>query len=395
MNVGELFINLGVKGNDKTLYALGYVKGSLKETSSSALEVKAGIIAAMYALEQLMSASANTGTKLTNLNALFGFNIKTMQQYEYAARLAGASNEELTNSFVGIQKMMTNIRLNKGAPEGLQMVLRGTGKTMKDIKPMGEHPEQFFQLLAQYMKTEKDIGKRNFVADTFHLSNNIQAGMVRGGFNQNILDSAPTYTDKEVGKLDKIRQDWEKIETMIEMGIGKLTAQFGDKFLPQIADLVKQFFDLARVILELADSLKVFKLIAMSLKGWAEILGIGTAVIKASDASKSINDLDKNKTVQKRVKEEEFTPSNVLGDLLRDFLKTPAKAGESPGGANSAVPVIPANAGQTNNHHAQEIHVNQNINFAHNGQDTQRMTRDLKTTVQDAYRQISSQLQVS
>src|ERR1700744_4238817 len=105
MDIGSLFLNLGIKGSEKTVGALTDVKKGLGELGSMSLEAKAGIVAAMYALEQLFATSGKAGTDLTNFNAITGESVKTLQQYQYAARQVGVSNQEVEGSFKTLQSV--------------------------------------------------------------------------------------------------------------------------------------------------------------------------------------------------------------------------------------------------------------------------------------------------
>jgi len=119
MEIAELFVRLGVKGASETKTALTSTKNTLGEVSTSALAAKAAIVATIYAVERLMSTSANAGNGLQQFSDLTGLSAEQLQRYQFAARQAGATNENLTSSIKGVQSAITNMLLGKGQPEAL------------------------------------------------------------------------------------------------------------------------------------------------------------------------------------------------------------------------------------------------------------------------------------
>ena len=99
MNIGELFVNIGIKGTEKTIQALGNVKSGLGAVASTSLEVKAAIIGAIYALERLISTSADMGMSLANFKILFGNSTKELQQFQNAGREVGLTFEETASKY--------------------------------------------------------------------------------------------------------------------------------------------------------------------------------------------------------------------------------------------------------------------------------------------------------
>lgn len=266
MNIAELFVNLGIKGADKTVGALGSVKKGLGEVSSMSLEAKAGIVAAMYGLEQMMAKSGAAGTGLTNFAALTGLSSRTLQEWEYAARQAGLSGEELTGSLKSVQNSMSNMLMGKGAPEGLAIVKRAVGFDMNRVRDTFYVMQQL-QKAAQALP--KDVG--NNIIKSFGISEGTIAAMRRNAFSPNIMGKAPAYSDKEINSLDRSNIAWSNLGNKIEMAFGHFNAKHGQQLVGDISKITDQVLRLVEAFEQLAEKLKLFGALARAAEVTADI----------------------------------------------------------------------------------------------------------------------------
>lgn len=275
MNIAELFVNLGIKGAEKTVGALGSVKKGLSEISSTSLEAKAGILAAVYGFEQMMARSGAMGTTLTNFAAATGLSSKTLQEWQYAARQAGVSGEELMGSVKGVQNSMTQMLLGKGAPEGLGIVSKTVGFDPKRARETFYVMEQL-QKAAQALP--KDVGRK--VIESFGISEGVFAGMQRNKFTPEIMAKAPKYSSKEQTSLDSSNIAWANLGNKIEMAFGHFNAKHGGMIVGELAKVVDQVMKLAEAFERLAEKMKLLQLIGKAFEGWGMIFGEVTKTIE-------------------------------------------------------------------------------------------------------------------
>lgn len=263
MQIGELFIALGIKGADKTTGQLTMVAKGLQETASTSIEVKAAILGATYALEQFFSKSGQAGTSLTNFNALTGVSAQTLQQYQYAARQAGVSNEQTAASFVSLQSAMTKMRQGEGAPKGFMDVARLTGGfTSADVDKFMKSPELLLQKLQVYAQKQKNVGIRNEYLKSFGLDDSTIAALARGAFSADKLKKAPTYSDKEVGALDKANIAWSNLNNKFQMAIGHFNAMHGQQLVKDASIMIDVVLKLADALLNLSNKTHFFELLS-------------------------------------------------------------------------------------------------------------------------------------
>lgn len=460
--VGELFISLGVKGADKTIGAINSVKDGLKGIASTSLETKAAIIGAIYALEKLFQASGKRGTALENFSVLTGMATKTVQQYQWAAQQVGISNEEVTGTFVSLQKIMTKTLLGEGAPKGLAMVSKALGGTTEEtLANWQKNPEQELLDLQKYAATEKNAALRNEVLESMGLSANMISGIDRKAFTPQNLAKAPTYSDEQIGQLDKANVGWANLGTKVEMIFGKLNAAHGVGFINDITKLVEPLSKIIESLVKFAEKIKLFDGLSAIFNGMAKAIDLLASSLEKLGNSKFLDTfmktmgdsfalLMKTVSLQDTTKEsaavgKDLSPvTNLIKsganavtekassyDWGGDFKSFGAMIGlgskESKPVMNQSQPIKTAPQRQqgaaftpaaplklvppmmpdvqksiaptapppSNNNSTQNINVNQNLNFQHDGSNAKQTGKSVKESIQGAFRQIPALAQGS
>lgn len=415
MKIAELFVGLGVKGAEQTGKALVGVKTGLSEVKSTSLETKAAILAVVYGLEQLMSQSAQMGTGLLNFSSLTGLSAQELQKWQYAARQAGVSGDELTSSLKAVQNITTNALLGKGAPEGWAMVANKVGLAkdkMRDTFYVMQKLQQFAQSVPQ------DVG--NNMLKSFGISENTIAAMRRNAFTPDVMAKAPTYSDREIGQLNKVDVAWSNLGNKIQMAFGHLTSKHGMELVGDITKMTAQVIKLADALLILSERVKVFKYISEFVGGTADALKEITGFVEGKrnffGEEKDEKGVTKKKHAEGGFFNRLFTEQH-FEDFITDGLKD-AKAQEQHGVAaqlqrkigdikpiwqNVTAPkanldhrqavtprLTPVSQGATQN-----IEVTQTLNFQHEGKDAKKLGDSTSKAVKETYRQMQAQAQGS
>lgn len=347
MVIAELFANLSIKGADQTVGALKDVGKSLDEVKSTSLETKAAILAAVYAFEQMVQSAGQRGTDLVNFNAVLGVSTKTLQEYQYAARQAGASNEDVAGSFKSVQEILTKASLGMGSPIGLARLQTKTGVDLNDLKKYAERPEEFYKLLQSYVQKENSIGQRNLVLRSFGLNDAMIAAMARGAFtNQNLktAQNAPSLDTNESDRLAKAQVAIANMKASIDLMIQKFMAAHGMELAKDLVLITTNVLQLAAAFSVLATKLDVFGKLAAGAKDLATVIKGLTGFLSIGD---KIEDIKKDKTGKKQeaLKNEVLsgfgpkTQSVLKYTGIADFvsnkvLGTPANAGKETASPN-------------------------------------------------------------
>lgn len=345
------------------------------------LEAKAAIIGAMYALQRLFSASGQRGTDLANFNSLLGVSTKTLQEYQYAARQVGVSNQEVEGSFKAIQGAMTKTLMGEGAPKGLDWVAKLTGGiSPEDIENFAKQPQLLIQRLQEYAQKETNVGLRNETLKSFGIGDNMIAALTRNAFTPEVMSKAPTYSDSEVNALDKANIAWSNLGNKIEMAVGRFNAMHGGQLVKDISMITDKVLGLTEAFIKLADKLKIFQLIGKSFEGWGMIFD------SLSGGVDALNDPVKGKALKEGASDLLSDIPGMLSYLLSDL------TGDG-SAVNTIAPTMPV--APKDNNSTQNVSVQQTLNFQHDGKDATRTSGSVKKAVQDAFRQMSAQSQGS
>lgn len=398
-SIGEFFVNLGVKGSEKTLGALTSVKTGISDLSNISLEAKAAILATVYALERLMSSSAKTGTNIQNFNSLTGISGKTLQQYQYAAAQVGISNEEMAGSFKSIQNVMTAMRFGKGAPEGMAMLMGKLGGNF-DPNRAKTDTEYVMRKLQEYANLEKDISKRNLVMKSFGLGEGVVAGMARNAFKPEILSKAPVFSDKEVSQLDKVNAAFANLGIKVQMAMGHFTAMHGGKLVKELSMIVDKVIQLTNAFIKMAETIKLFEGIGKVFEGWAKIFEAVTAGVTA--VTGAIQSPEKRKEVTgevtgffkempgvfKAMAEDLFTPGKTENaPLAAPVAQKIIAQSTAPNLSNDVAPIM-SSLNNNQKSSTQNNNVNQTFNFQADGSDHKQVGDAAQKAITKAFFQI-------
>lgn len=298
-SISELFVTLGVKGSEKTVEAFAKVGTGIKNVATMSFEAKAAIIGATYALEQLMSSSAERGTELSNLSQYLGISTKQLQQWQFAARQAGESGEEFTASLKSVYEKIAQMRMGKQRPEGFAIFSQAVGGF--DIEK--SYHDIFYTLskLQEFAKSNIDTLVQNPVLKSFGLSENTIAAMRKGVFNTVNIKRAPTYNDQEIKSLNQVKVLWDNLENKVAMFFGHFTAKNGKEMIENISKTADQLFKIAEALEKISSKLHAMDHITDVFKGWSVLLQTVSDLLEG----KSTKELEKNKLLGPAVIQDE------------------------------------------------------------------------------------------
>lgn len=224
VNAGEMYVNLGLKGDEGTVGKLNKTTDAFSELKSMSIETKATILAALVALEKVVSTSGELGTTLRNFQTLSGIAPQVLERYQYAAQKAGVANESLLNSFIKLQQTAFDIRAGKGLPDWLTPIITSLAQHGHDIGPdwaarWQKDPTLGFQAMQQYAReTDIDVSTRAITLERTGLSADLVAALMRGALTPSKLSQVPTdaiLTSSEIGHLDTMRQKWDSLWSVV------------------------------------------------------------------------------------------------------------------------------------------------------------------------------------
>lgn len=242
MTIGELVLNLSVKGTDKAVSGLKSIKDGLKSIASASFETKAAIIAAVYALERFTIGAAQLGTSLRQFNNETGLSTERLQRWQYAMLQSGVTAEETQQNVENVQRIMGKMALGQGAPAGWARVAQSVGLDFERAKI-----DTFYLMdkLREYAKKEKNITLANEALESFG-----QTGKFVGAERTNNLDldqipKSQLLSDNTINRLNRINIAWLNFWRTLKLFQGRLVANYG---LDGIKELQNAFKFLTSVV---------------------------------------------------------------------------------------------------------------------------------------------------
>jgi len=274
VNIADLFINLGVKGADKTVNALAVTKKGVGDLASTSIEAKAALVGAFYALEQLTAASGHAGTEFTQFELLTGQSAQTLQTWQNAARQAGESADDLKSSFMSVQSGISNMLLNGTAPQGLAMM----AKYSKDFDPT--KVRDTFYMMTKGVEAIKNMSAKdlaNPLMESMGFTKTFIASARSGAFDPSKMKAAEKmnhYSPGEVKNLHQADVAWMNLGDTFQKAVGHFNAKEGVNLVKQITPLVGQVLKLVEAFEKLAEKLKIFQVIGKVFEGWTSIFSL-------------------------------------------------------------------------------------------------------------------------
>lgn len=282
MNIGELFISLGIKGADSTKSALTGVSSGLNDAKSSGLAAKAAIVGLVYGLERMMSASAKVGVDLQSFANSTGLSTEMLQKWQYASRQFGVGADEMAGTLKHVQNAMTDIMLNKGAPEGFSAFARSVqldGTRLKDTYYVMEKLQEYAK------KGDPAIAKKfvsSLVGDNmFSALRQITADVKN--LNPNI------YSDKESARLQKVNAGWANLADNVQKAMGHFNAKHGFQMINDIQKVTAEVLKLIEAFIKLSEKYKFFEKLAQSIEVLTDMLRVmnGEKTLASTDSAKA------------------------------------------------------------------------------------------------------------
>lgn len=425
MNIGELFISLGIKGAEKTLNALSNVKDSISKISSTSLEAKAAILGIVYALEQLTTGSAKEGAHLQNFSAYLDMSVESLEKWRYAAKQGGISNQEFDASLKSIYDHIKDYNTSGKLPFPELNAIFAQETQFDFTKPF--KTEDILPKLLEFSQNKnysKNIIEK--ILDSWGLSPSEIGSAIEGRFNAANVANAPFLKESEVNKLSKINVEWENLEAKVQMFFDHFTAKNGEEIVTTLSKLADKFLSIANSIEKISSHAGIFKTITQALEAMLDVLNVIISPNK-ENAEKSFASFSNNplfkytpEEIKKAQEKEkllddtvekwndklngynfEFSPlKSIKENILRSNLYlNPPNNKDFTDIYSNLFNFLPSNQGGIiapptpllqKNSTPNNITLNQNLNFQHEGKDIIQTRNSFGTAIVEASRMFTA-----
>jgi hypothetical protein len=275
VQVGELFISLGLKGADVVEKGIKGAKDGMGALASMSLEAKAAVLALTAALEEGARRSLVEGTDLVNFSTETGIAIDKIGALKNEFRQFGSGAESgLLGTLKQIQSVITDVRFNEGTSGEFNLFKNLTGADPEKMKHDSVYVLEKARELAHKLKDDPQ-GLKKILKGVGISDENVVAGLMRGSNDLTNLKPGNIINASEAATLDKTNIQLLNLWDNIKKFAGHETVKFGPSFVKDLIKVTEVVLQLTKALLELGNSLGVFKLMDTLISSIADKTGNG------------------------------------------------------------------------------------------------------------------------
>jgi hypothetical protein len=294
LQVGELFVSIGVKGMEKVGESLSTVNNGMKTLMGSSLETKAAIAGVFYGFDRLMSSSTKTGMALENFTGYTGKSTETLQKMQVAALKSGISMDEVENSVVSLQEAMTKLKLEgaSGLP-GFKVISDVMGKLDPNKMKDPYYLMSYFRNAAQSTKIPVEY-MNNFLKQVGLSRNMISWMRNKEKSNWESVPNSDIQSEGTLKQLDRVGGAQAMLGLHIQRHFEAFTAKHGMKIIGDLDKLQSSIFGIVSNVDKLVSKFPQLETVgvaaALAMTGaFAPLsLSIGALLIGLSEIEKYI-----------------------------------------------------------------------------------------------------------
>lgn len=379
LKVGEMFVDLTIKGTDVSVRAIAGVKTGLEQATESGLALKAAILAALYGLDRFTTGAGKRGMELEQFANFTGLSAQKLQQWQYAMRISGVEAATTQQSIQSLQGALMKMSLGQGAPGGMDQVSKVLAQHGVFLdKTKWKDAFYFMDRLREYAKFEKNPALANQMLGTFIPDPGMIQALRAGKIDPNKVGSNKILSQKDFGNLSEVNKMMVDFHNNLELFGQKFIAKHGVNAIKEIGESTKEILKLVESLTVLAEKIKVFDLINTIFKGlsmYAQSLNNSVDQLSGSADYKSDREKGKGGMMQ-------FWKDAAMRDV--DTVKGLIKGASIP----STGPNPVNNKNNTNQNIKVDVH-NHGVKDMHEG------AHHVKKAVQGAFYQLQSQTMVT
>ncbi len=238
MKLRDLFVSIGFDVDDK---ALGDLDRGLQKTKTLILAVGAAAIASAGMLYKMAKSVADAGDKAAKTAGRMGINLELLQEYQYAAQLAGMSVQELN---MNMEQFIRRAAETADGSGESQAAYKELGIAVKDVNGQVKSSDQLLAEVADRFAEIKDGSvKVRLAYDLFGRSGIGMINMLNQGSaaiaaqREEARRLGVVLSEKTARDAEKFTDDLLRAKSVI-IGIKN---EVGARLLPVMIDLLVQF----------------------------------------------------------------------------------------------------------------------------------------------------------
>ena len=193
MNIGELFVKIGIKGGKESVATMAQLKNTTVAT-------KAAMLGLVVAFAKMSQEARKFAMNLEVFEANTGLSGNTLQKMSWQAAQAGVSLENLAGTLQSIQSMSKQIALGEGNIKPFQML--GIDSQQDPVKILNDIGNAI-------RRNQKDPAMIRQIVEDFGISNELYYALLQKQTEE--LDEQFILKQQDKEALVKLNQEWYKL----------------------------------------------------------------------------------------------------------------------------------------------------------------------------------------
>ena len=269
MNIGELFVTLGLKGADKTNKDLDKTKDKMMGLTKKSIAAIGAIAGVSIGLGAIYSRAVNSGVGLSKFSNYMGQSSKELQKWQHIAMDAGVAGAEVENSFRRLSELAGDFEMTGNIPAELSKIAKITGGI--DLDKLGD---------ADYMLRKiQDFLQSG--AEAQNVLNTYASGLVSPEMIQflntnkkdpSMVPDSAIMSDRTARALNDSKVQFDKFIKDIEVRFAGLFAKIGPKILPKLRELAVEVVNLTEALIMFLSNNKIFDMLGSVIKALSHAL---------------------------------------------------------------------------------------------------------------------------
>jgi len=253
LNLGEMFLSLGIKGADKTVQSLNAVEKGFKSVYSAGMQNKVMIAAVIYGLQRMSAASGREGTALNQFAVATGLSSQALQKWQYMANRFNVEGSEVQSTLMGMQSSLIAMSdsgdtgpLGRFAKFGVNV----DASRLRDTMYMFNKYQEFAK------KAPPDVARH--ILAQLGISDKVFQFLRANDMRMNQIKNSDIFSLDEIKNLDKVNKLWAEYERLVMIGTGRLNAAFAPDIIQSVTILTQEFFKLTEQLIILEGKYQMF-----------------------------------------------------------------------------------------------------------------------------------------
>lgn len=291
MNIGSLFVELGVKGGTMAISQVGSLHKGLRDTALIANQTVQMMSKLYGATKDIVKENASLGKELSNTSAELDISTDRLQRWDYAARLSGAQVGEMDSAFRSLQSSLLGIRDND-VPEYFQYLFAQMDKVDKNFdakKFLSGDLDYAMESIRNLAKNgEYDLARLNAALSSLGFSNGISTFLKLSDVKLGSISKDLIIPKGSIQDLDKMYEGLIQIEQISRTAFADFAKVFDKQLISDIGQMVKELATLLKEVVVFAKESGLIKTAStITQAASSQTRGLGDIVSGKTSVSES------------------------------------------------------------------------------------------------------------